>query len=80
MAMIEINDVVMVFDDRTALDGVSLQIPEGTAYGLLGSNGAGKSTLLRLLTGTYRPQSGSVKIDGEEYTILRQDDILAVVE
>lgn len=66
MAMIEINDVVMVFDDRTALDGVSLQIPEGTAYGLLGSNGAGKSTLLRLLTGIYRPQSGSVKIDGED--------------
>lgn len=64
--MIEIKDVVMRFDERTALDGVSVQIPEGTAYGLLGSNGAGKSTLLRLLTGIYRPQSGSVTIDGED--------------
>lgn len=64
--MIEIKDAVMRFDDKAALDGVSLQIPEGTAYGLLGSNGAGKSTLLRLLTGIYRPQSGCIKIDGED--------------
>lgn len=66
MKMIEIQDVVMRFDERAALDGVNLRIPEGTAYGLLGSNGAGKSTLLRLLTGIYRPLSGSVKIGGEE--------------
>lgn len=63
--MIEIKDVVMRFDDKNALDGVSLTIPEGCAYGLLGSNGAGKSTLLRLLSGIYRPYSGEVLIDGK---------------
>lgn len=55
----------MRFDNKNALDGISLTIPEGCAYGLLGSNGAGKSTLLRLLSGIYRPTSGKALIDGE---------------
>ena len=64
--MIEVKDAVMQFDGRNALDGISLTIPEGCAYGLLGSNGAGKSTLLRTLSGIYRLSSGEVRIDGEE--------------
>lgn len=64
--MIEVKDAVMQFDGKNALDGISLTIPEGCAYGLLGSNGAGKSTILRLISGIYSPDSGSVKIDGEE--------------
>ncbi len=63
--MIEIRDAVMRFDDIAALDGVSITIPEGCAYGLLGSNGAGKSPLLRMLSGIYRPCSGEVTIDGQ---------------
>ena len=63
--MIEVKNVVMRFDDRNALDGISLSVPEGCAYGLLGSNGAGKSTLLRLLSGIYRLNSGELTIDGE---------------
>lgn len=62
--MIEVKDAVMQFDGKNALDGISLTIPEGCAYGLLGSNGAGKSTLLRVLSGIYRLNSGEVKIDG----------------
>lgn len=64
--MIEVKDAVMQFDGKNALDGITLSIPEGCAYGLLGSNGAGKSTLLRLLSGIYRPASGEVRIDGNE--------------
>ncbi|MBQ8170479.1 MAG: ABC transporter ATP-binding protein [Oscillospiraceae bacterium] len=63
--MIEIKNAVMRFEDSNALDGVDIVIPEGCAYGLLGSNGAGKSTLLRLLSGIYRPFSGEVLIDGQ---------------
>ncbi len=64
--MIEVNNAVMCFEDKNALDGITLSIPEGCAYGLLGSNGAGKSTLLRTLSGIYRLSSGEVKIDGED--------------
>lgn len=73
--MIEIKNVTMEFAGRTdgnnsgpvrALDDVSLQIPDGSVYGFLGSNGAGKSTLMRLMCGVYRTQQGSITIDGEE--------------
>lgn len=64
--MIEVKNAVMNFGDNNALDGITMTIPEGCAYGLLGSNGAGKSTLLRALSGIYRLSGGEVKIDGEE--------------
>lgn len=63
--MIELKNVSLSFGDIKALDGVSIAIPNGSAYGLLGSNGAGKSTILRLLTGIYKPTEGEVLIDGE---------------
>ena len=63
--MMELQGTVKRFGDFHALDGVDLQIPKGTAFGLLGSNGAGKSTILRLFSGIYSPEQGSVLIDGE---------------
>ena len=47
-----------------ALNNLSCNIPSGCIYGLVGSNGAGKSTFLRLISGVYRPDSGSITIDG----------------
>lgn len=64
--MIEVKNAIMRFEDKNALDGISLTIPEGCAYGLLGSNGAGKSTLLRALSGINRLTGGEVLIDGQE--------------
>lgn len=61
--MIKTENVVKTFDDFTALNGVTCQIPKGCIYGMVGSNGAGKSTFLRLLTGIYKPDSGSIMID-----------------
>ncbi|MBQ8411988.1 MAG: ABC transporter ATP-binding protein [Ruminiclostridium sp.] len=63
--MIELKDVKLSFDENVILDGVTMTVPDGRAFGLLGSNGAGKSTILRLLSGIYQLQEGSIKIDGE---------------
>ena len=67
--MIEIKDLSLTFknadEDHEALKAVTLDIPEGCIYGFVGSNGAGKSTLLRVISGIYRPDSGSGTIDGK---------------
>jgi ABC-2 type transport system ATP-binding protein len=63
--MIKTENLTQKFDDFIALNNINCEIPEGCIYGLVGSNGAGKSTLLRLITGIYKPHSGSVTIDGE---------------
>ena len=63
--MIETLNVVKTFDGFRALDGLTMSVPKGSVYGLIGPNGAGKSTIIRHLTGMYRPDSGSVTIDGQ---------------
>lgn len=62
--MISVKNLTKRFGDFTALDNINCTIPEGSIYGMVGSNGAGKSTFLRLITGVYKPDSGSIKIDG----------------
>ena len=62
--MIEIRNVTKKFGDYRALDDLSMTVPRGSVYGLVGPNGAGKSTLIRHLTGAFRPDSGTIRIDG----------------
>ena len=62
--MIQAEHITKTFNGFMALDDMSLHVPKGTIYGLVGPNGAGKSTLIRHLTGIYRPDSGSILIDG----------------
>ena len=62
--MIEVRNVTKQFGTCRALDGAELTVQPGTVYGLVGPNGAGKSTLIRLLTGIYRPDSGSITVSG----------------
>ncbi|MCI4340662.1 MAG: ABC transporter ATP-binding protein, partial [Thermoplasmata archaeon] len=47
-----------------ALDGIDLEVPDGSVLGLVGRNGAGKSTLLRIAAGITRPTTGRVRVDG----------------
>ena len=63
--MIEFRKVSKKFDDTTILDTIDIQIPNGSAFALIGSNGAGKSTILRLLCGVYQPDEGEVLLDGQ---------------
>ncbi|SET02700.1 ABC transporter ATP-binding protein [[Clostridium] polysaccharolyticum] len=63
--MININGVSKTFDDICAIKHVTLNIQEGMVFGLIGTNGAGKSTLLRMLSGVFKPDEGTILVDGE---------------
>ena len=63
--MIQVNNVVKTFDGFRALDGLTMKVERGSIYGLVGPNGSGKSTILRHITGVYRPDSGSVSVEGK---------------
>ena len=62
--MIELKNVTKSFGKFKALDDLTMTVPKGSVYGLVGPNGAGKSTAIRLMTGIYRPDSGSVTLEG----------------
>ncbi|MDR1002569.1 MAG: ABC transporter ATP-binding protein [Oscillospiraceae bacterium] len=63
--MIIAENLTKKFDDTLALNNLNCKINEGCIYGLVGANGAGKSTFLRLLAGVYKPDSGTITVDGE---------------
>ena len=62
--MIELKNVTKTFGGFKALDELTLTVPQGAVYGLVGPNGAGKSTAIRHITGIYRPDSGSITVEG----------------
>ncbi|MBQ6493102.1 MAG: ABC transporter ATP-binding protein [Erysipelotrichaceae bacterium] len=64
--MLKINNVTKKFDDKTVLDGLNLEVADGSIFGLVGVNGAGKSTLLRCVAGIYRTSGGNVEFNGED--------------
>ena len=61
---IETQGLTHRFGDFTAVDNLSLSIPEKTIYGFLGPNGCGKSTSMRLITGLLTPTSGKIRVLG----------------
>ena len=63
--MISIRKLTKTFDANRAVDHISLDIPDGMMFGLLGTNGAGKTTMLRLLSGILEPDSGEILVDEE---------------
>ena len=56
---IDIHGITKVFDDRTVVDKVSLQVKRGAVFGFLGSNGSGKTTMIRMICGLLTPTEGS---------------------
>jgi len=76
--MIRIEGLLKKFDDRVAVDHLSLEIAQGEVFGLLGPNGAGKTTTIRVLTMLTRPTAGRIVIDGSEISQDKQQ-IKAVI-
>lgn len=64
--MIDIQNVSKSFGPSPVLDQISIHVPPGRIFGFIGENGAGKTTLIRCLAGIYRPDSGFVKINGQD--------------
>ena len=62
--MLELKNITKTFGNFKALDDLSMKIPKGSIYGLVGPNGAGKSTAIRHMLGVYRPDRGTVTLEG----------------
>lgn len=60
--VISISNLTRRFGAKTALNGVTLNVPEGSVFGLVGENGAGKSTLIKHILGLWRAESGKVRV------------------
>ena len=63
-SVIEVSELTRRFGATTALDAVSLSLPRGAVYGLVGANGAGKTTLIKHVLGLLRAERGSVRVFG----------------
>lgn len=70
--MIEVQNLTKYYKDFCAVDHISIMIQKGEILGLLGPNGAGKTTTLRMLTGYFKPSSGTIKIKDFQ---MPEDDI-----
>ena len=64
--MLKVDNLVAGYGKVQVLHGISLEVKEGQLVTLIGSNGAGKTTTLRAVSGMIKPQSGSIKLGGEE--------------
>lgn len=70
--LLQANDIVKKYGDYTALNKVSIDVPQGSIYGLLGPNGAGKTTLIRIINQITMPDEGNVIFNGRP---LQPDDV-----
>ena len=67
-SIIEFNNISLSYGNRLILDNLNFNINEGQIFGMLGPNGVGKSTIFNLITGLINPNSGKIKITGQDVT------------
>lgn len=75
---LSISGLSKSFGGVQAVDGVTLQVPQGLVFGLIGPNGAGKTTLFNVISGLHRPTFGAVQLGSKRLTGLGQDRIAAL--
>lgn len=76
MALLEINDLIVLYGEIEALRGVSMKVDTGQVVTLLGSNGAGKSTTLRAISGLAKPAAGEILFEGKSIVGLGPEAIV----
>ncbi len=72
--IIEVEDLVVKYGDRAVLDGVTFSVRRGEVFVILGGSGSGKTTLIRNLTGLMRPYSGCIRVKGDDFTAMSDDE------
>jgi ABC-2 type transport system ATP-binding protein len=75
MHAVEIRNVTKTFGDVTAVDDLSLTVPQGSIYGFIGPNGSGKTTTMRMIAGIFYPDRGAVRVFGNDVLGARSEHI-----
>lgn len=78
--MIEVRDVHKSFGEKKVLNGISLVIPDGVTYCIIGRSGCGKSVLIKNIVGLLEPDQGEVIIDGMNIHKLENDELFKIRE
>jgi phospholipid/cholesterol/gamma-HCH transport system ATP-binding protein len=76
--VVEVKDLIRKFGERRVIDDLTFQIDRGETLVIMGGSGCGKSTLLRHIVGVMKPNSGSVKIFGEDVTTMNEREVARV--
>src|SRR5437016_2467670 len=72
--VIVFEDVSISFEDKVVLDGISFHLPHGETKAIFGVAGSGKSTILKLALGLMKPDSGRIRVLGEDVTQMKEDE------
>ncbi len=78
MALLEIRNLSKNFGGLAAVSDLDLDVEEGEIRGIIGPNGAGKTTLFNVISGTYRPSGGTIKLEGKSIAGKRPSTIAAM--
>lgn len=74
-SILDINSLTIIFGGITSVDNVSLSVRRGSITSVIGPNGAGKTTLFNMISGIYKPTTGSILFDGHEIVGKKQHEI-----
>jgi ABC-2 type transport system ATP-binding protein len=74
VSAVEISNITKTFEAVTAVDHLSLSVPEGSVYGFIGPNGSGKSSTMRMIANIVYPDSGTIRVFGQERSGTRSAD------
>ena len=71
MSLLEVKDLSIMFGGLCAVDNFNLAVEQGELIAIIGPNGAGKTTIFNMLTGIYKPTTGTISLEGENIVGLK---------